>query len=129
MSGFQQHEQPSFSPGPMRPMPGTSRQSFDKKFASPDYKSIHDEEEFSNEPPKTSISKLSRLEMHRQMNEGNFGAIVNELDDAVLDEPKSSVSGSVSSSRSVEIPPPCSMDYYAGVSTNKRSNWQGMRTR
>ena len=82
----------------------------------------------------TSISKTSRLEMHRQMNEGLFEMskpIVNELEEhfepeeIILKPKKEKVSG-----KSVEIPPPCDMEYYASTSSdNKRSNWKGMRTR
>ena len=55
---------------------------------------------------------------------------MNELEDDFIDEtfepepePAASKVG-----KSVEIPPPCDMDYYASTS-GKRANWQGMRTR
>jgi len=85
--------------------------------------------------PSTSMSTTSRLEMHRQMNEGLFEMskpIVNELEEEEYFEPvvEQNLAAKKSGGKSVEIPPPCDMEYYASTSSdNKRSNWKGMRTR
>ncbi len=58
--------------------------------------------------------------------------IVNELDKDFFVDPPQSTEQELpkAAGKSVEIPPPCDMDYYADTSAaSKRSNWQGMRTR
>ena len=58
--------------------------------------------------------------------------IVNELDKDFFVEPPDSAEQQLPKpvGKSVEIPPPCDMDYYADTTAaSKRSNWQGMRTR
>lgn len=113
-----------------QPYPGTSRASFDFAAQETVSTSCQADDEGFEATRIGSISRNSRLEMHRQMNEGSFGHIVNEVTDAPVElEPSSSAtSGVTGSSRGVEIPPPCSFDYYTSAA-NKRSNWKGSRTR
>ena len=127
--------QPQFFPHQRQQPPGSGAYGASFDFGShasavdPDVTPSYADDEDSNASRKASISKMSRLEMHRQMNEGSFGHIVNEVTDAAPDpEPSPSMSAVTGSSRGVEIPPPCSFDYYTSAA-NKRSNWKGSRTR
>ena len=92
---------------------------------------FHCEYEAEEELKTESISTSSRLEMHRQMKAGCYDVIVNEINDFNKDV-QTSIPVAVSDvgpGRGVEIPPPCSMDYYTNAGQSKRSNWEGMRTR
>lgn len=73
--------------------------------------------------------------LNLQMREGYHDMakpIVNEMDKDFFVDTLHSTEQQLPkpAGKSVEIPPPCDMDYYADTSAaSKRSNWQGMRTR